>query len=130
MMRNRQNPDSLNQDTLEPPPKLVSALKQVASPKLFIPRTVDEAILRAADRHLSRRTKESFKWPSLLKWLSAAAALLLLLALIPLLLRHRATAPGQVPGYAREDVNQDGQVDILDALALARQLKSHQTTNS
>lgn len=129
MTEKRQNPDWPNDEALEAPPELISALKRVANPQLFIPRTVDEAILRAADRHLTGRKEEKFRWFYLLKWLSAAAALLLLLALIPQLLRHPTAAPDQVPGFAREDINHDGKVDILDALALARRVRDHTTDN-
>ena len=41
------------------------------------------------------------------------------------LLRSQATSgPSRARGYAREDVNQDGRVDILDAFQLAREIQS------
>src|ERR1043166_1216792 len=106
----------------EAPPKLISALKRSPKATIFIPSTVDGAILHAARRHLSRQTERRFKWPSLVRWGIALAAIVLLLAIAPQFLRKTGPVPraGLVPG----DLNHDGQVDILDAFALARELKT------
>jgi len=42
--------------------------------------------------------------------------------------RHNASL-SQAPAFAREDINRDGTVDILDAFALARQLKTRTISN-
>jgi hypothetical protein len=49
-------------------------------------------------------------------------ALVLFLAILPQLLRKSGPTPAA--RYSRGDVNHDGQVDILDAFALARELKA------
>ena len=163
-------------EALEAPPELVSTLKRLPKAPIFIPPTVDEDILLAARRQLSRhkellvvgadvRTPKSvgaalrssgsvgadvrrrefkpssphsaptqgllasaptilkrlFSWPGVVKWAAAAATVVLLLVTLPQLLRKPA-APSGV-GLAG-DLNRNGQVDILDAFALARQLKA------
>ena len=55
-------------------------------------------------------------------WVAAAAAIVLLVA-IPQVLKRPADTATVGSELAREDLNHDGQVDILDAFALARQLK-------
>ncbi len=105
---------------LEAPPELVSALKRLPKTGLFIPPTVDEAILHAARRQLSQQPARGIKWSFALRWGIATAALVLLLAGLPLALRRTDTTSS----FARGDLNHDGQVDILDAFALARELKT------
>jgi hypothetical protein len=80
----------------------------------FVPQTVDQAILKQARKHLGGETKQRslFFW----KWLAfagAAAVVIIALLLFPRI---------KTPAVAREDVNGDGRVDILDALALAKQI--------
>ncbi len=109
-------------EALEAPPKLISALKRSPKAPIFIPPTVDEAIVRAAHRHLSRQEPPWFKWSRLIRWGMAVAALVLLLAIVPHALRKVGPTPGST--LVRGDLNHDGQVDILDAFALARELKA------
>jgi hypothetical protein len=52
-----------------------------------------------------------------------------LLVIIPQSLRKPGAPPTAAPRFAHEDINHDGQVDILDAFALARQLKAGATPN-
>ena len=61
-------------------------------------------------------------------WLAAAAAIVLLVA-IPQVFKRPAPAPAPASAFARWDLNHDGHVDILDAFALARQLKQGGTRN-
>lgn len=122
-----ENHDDQQDEALEAPPKLVAALKRLPKPLLFIPPTVDEANVRAAQRHLARRKEPRRRWFHFARWAAAAAALALLLAVIPQIFRNPGLAPTDSSGFAREDVNHDGQVDILDAFALARQLKAGAT---
>jgi hypothetical protein len=151
------NPDR-EQDALEAPAGLLSALKRSSKSSVFVPPTVDEAILRTARRQLSLQRESGFRRllrvlgivvtrrtsvgadvrrlkaktfaggstpgqslltsaPTMLRWAAAAAAVVLLLVIVPRLVRK----PGA--GLAG-DLNHDGQVDILDAFALARELKS------
>jgi hypothetical protein len=111
-----------DEEALGAPAKLLSALKQSSKASLFVPPTVDEAILHAARRHLSPQQKPGFKWLLFIRWGFAVAALAFLLAIAPKLLRR--TGSTARPEFAREDLNHDGQVDVLDAFALARELKS------
>lgn len=112
------NTDQRESDqNLEAPPRLVSALKEISHREIFAPPHVDRAILKAAHEHLAPRTKALFcdfrRW---MLWPALATACVFL-ACVAWLLSVR-------PHYAREDLNRDGKVDILDAFALARQIKS------
>jgi Dockerin type I domain len=106
------------------PPKLVAALRRSQAGRVFVPPTVDEAILRAARNHLApaRRTKQSLfgVW---LRWPAVAASFALLVVVAYRLVRPESTSNPRT-SYAQADLNHDGRVDILDALQLARQLES------
>jgi hypothetical protein len=107
-------PDS--EQNLEAPARLVAALKDGATRKVFVPRTIDDAILKAARAQLQPAPKASvFRWPRWLLWpaLVGTCAAIALVA--------RLLAPTQ---FAREDLNRDGRIDILDSFALARELKN------
>jgi len=110
------------EEGLEAPSELVSALKRLPKPSVFVPPTVDEAILHPARRHLSRQQKPRLKWLLFVRWGFAVAALVFLLTIAPKLLRR--TGSTVAPEFVREDLNHDGRVDVLDAFALARELKS------
>jgi hypothetical protein len=121
-MRKPDNSQSYPDEALEAPPRLVSALKRLPQEQMFVPPTVDEAILRAAQRHLQKATEPRWTWLRFLPWVAATAGIVLL-ATIPHLFKQRAPGPGREAAFAHEDFNHDGSVDILDAFALARQLK-------
>ena len=105
-----------NNELLEAPERLVTALKRLPAETPFIPATLDEAILRSARRQLSPEPRKPAAWFGLLKWgLAAAAACALFL-----LVQHFHTATE----FVRGDINHDGKVDILDAFALARKLNT------
>jgi hypothetical protein len=114
-------------EVLQAPPALVSAFKRLPNPPIFIPPTADEAILRAASRRFNRRQQS--RWFRFIPWVAAAAAAILLLAIIRPFLPKPASAPSAGSRFAQEDLNHDGQVDILDAFALARRLKAGATAN-
>lgn len=105
------------------PPGFIAALKQSQSRRVFVPPTVDEAVLRAAKQRFAPVNRRS---PAPLvgwfRWLAFATACLLLCA------SYWLTRPGSLLNrasvFAREDLNRDGRVDILDAFQLARQLQS------
>jgi hypothetical protein len=113
---------------LEAPTRLVSALKEVSRREIFIPPYVDQAILKAAQERLAPRAKARFgnfrRW---MLWPALAAVCVLIACLVRLfdstqyVYRSNHTVE---PLYAHEDLNHDGKVDILDAFALARQIKS------
>jgi hypothetical protein len=82
---------------------------------------VDAAIMWKARSHLDRLQR---RWLATRRWslagLAAAAAMLALFVVLPSNWRQNgATA------WVREDINHDGRVDILDALALARRIEAH-----
>jgi hypothetical protein len=99
------------------PPKLVAALKNVSRSEVFVPPYVDCVILKAARQHLDKGTKAR-RFRLWMLWPALAAAC----AVIVCVIRFSTTL--NQTRYAREDLNHDGRVDILDAFALARQLKS------
>lgn len=107
-------PDS--EQNLEAPARLVAALKDNARRKMFVPPTVDGAILKAGQLQLRPAEKSSVsRWPRWVWWPALAGAC----AIIALIVRMMT--PTQ---FAREDLNRDGKVDILDSFALARELKN------
>jgi hypothetical protein len=112
--------DERADESLQAPPRLVSALKGLPRQQVFVPRTIDEAMLREAKRRLEKCERPRFSW---WHWIPRFAAVAIALALVAyVILRHETVT--RPPAFAREDLNHDGRVDILDAFALARQLKS------
>jgi len=112
------NDDASTQEELKAPPRLVEALRQVAAQRIFVPPAIDQTILKAAERQLSHSRRR----PAVRVWrwaagLATASAMVVAIGLVTTQSRHSA------PAFAVEDVNQDGQIDILDAFALARQVK-------
>ena len=112
---------------LELPPALEAKFKQFPAPCLFVPPTVDEQILRAARQHLQRQERPRSalfaKWRLALS-LSGIAAMFLIAALV---ISLKLAGPRAGARFAREDLNRDGRVDILDAFSLARTLKNRPT---
>lgn len=87
-----------------------------------VPSAVDRAILGMARRRFARR-----RWLVTLGWAGpiAAAAAIVLAVLIadPFTGQDRSPAtPAEVT--AREDIDRNGRIDILDAFALARKLEA------
>jgi hypothetical protein len=120
-----QMPDNNQHDrdeALEAPSSLVSALKRLPQERIFIPPTVDESVLRAARKQLERPELPRLGWFRFAPWLAAAAALVVL-ASIPRYFKQPSPGAAGDSVFARGDLNHDGRVDILDAFALARQLK-------
>jgi hypothetical protein len=112
------------------PPALVAALKRAAEPHLFIPPTADEAVLRAAHRHLERPEGRRVQWVRWVPWIATAVGLVLLLACLPIILQRVKPISEGRPTMTRGGPPHGGQVDILDAFALARQLKSGVVPNA
>jgi hypothetical protein len=117
----RTDPDS-DTPELQAPPNLVRGLRQLKSKPVFVPPTVDESILRAARQHLDKPMKRAWRPWLLIPSLSAAT----LIVLVGIIAQRTLRLPSQ-PRFAREDVNRDGHVDILDAFALAREIKAKAT---
>jgi hypothetical protein len=109
--------------SLTAPARLVAGLTQLRQERIFVPPTLDEAVLRAARRHLQPRERTGFSWLRLRPWAMAAAALLFLGALAQVVI-HRPWHVTPEIRFAREDINRDQRVDIRDALALAMEIQA------
>ena len=110
-------------EALEAPAKLVSVLRQLPSEKIFVPPTIDEAVLRAARTHFSPARTPMFNWLRFAPWAASAMAVLLVAFLI-----LQFPKPGAE--MLRGDLNGDGKVDILDAFALARKVEAGAATEA
>lgn len=129
---------------LQAPPELVLALKRLPQERLFVPPTVDEAVVRAARQHLAdvksgsgaHSPSASYHWWQIF---FAASAVVLVLALV--VYEFFPAGAGRTLGvrnpFARETSgstqtqaplalmpSNQRRLDILDAFALARQLKA------
>ena len=83
-------------------------LREGVSPRVEVPRSVDQRVLGAAHAHLTRRRTRLFTW-------SAAAAVLVMG--VSVLVYTNRPAP---ESFAAADVNRYHEVNILDALTLAK----------
>ena len=114
-MNENSQPDS--EQNIDAPAKLVAALKESSRREIFVPPYVDRAVLDAAHAQLNRSKKTGAggfrRW---MLW----SALVTGCAIVVLVVRTLTTSAQ----FAREDLNRDGKVDILDSFALARELKS------
>lgn len=110
---------------LQAPEALAKALRQLQKERVFIPPSVDERILSQAREQIRRATDHRRRGRSATRWLALAACIVVL----GWLARTFVFAPDpRKPGttaYAREDVNHDGRVDILDAFELSRVIQLH-----
>jgi len=112
------NHDVPRDEELKAPPRLIEALKRASSERIFVPPAIDQTILKAAQRQLSplRRARARRVW----WWTGLATASAVVVAFALVTAQWHRSASGR---FALEDVNRDGQIDILDAFALARQVK-------
>src|SRR5437667_11850720 len=97
-------------DSLRAPEPLKRALVALQKERIFVSPAVDEAVLGAARRHLSRAEAPRRFWPSWAPWAAAAASVVLLGVFVPAFFKASSSRE-----YSREDINRDGRVDILDA---------------
>jgi hypothetical protein len=116
----RRDDTNTRRDDEEPqaPRRLVAYLEELSTRRVFVPPTIDEAILRTAQQHLRKPepARKGFCFARFFRWTLAMACLVLLGTML-LFLRPQTN-------YAREDLNRDNRVDILDAFQLARALQS------
>ena len=112
------NNDVPRDEELKAPPRLIEALRRASSERIFVPPAIDQTILKAAQRQLSplRRARARRVW----WWTGLATASAVVVAFALVTAHWQRSANGR---FALEDVNRDGQIDILDAFALARQVK-------
>lgn len=105
-------------------PDLARDLARLADARIEVPRSVDEAVMRAARTALTRRRRgghPAFRWAA---WTAAAAGLVLVVWVGGILTQGPAAlevASMMAPAVAG-DLDHSGRVTILDAFALARQL--------
>jgi len=107
----------------EAPPELLHAFRQLRPKDVRVPRSLDDAVLKAARRKLRPR-RVWWTVPSWPHWarISGLAAAGLAVALLTFFL---------LPSHSlREDINGDKVVNILDAFQLARELRSRGTLSS
>ena len=128
-MQRPDNSEDREDSALKAPSELVAALQRLAEPRLFIPPTVDEAVGRAARQHLEGGQGRRAQWLRWMPWLAAAAGFAIVMAHLSFL------PPRTEPSKARHtaggmSITHSGPVDILDAFALARQLKSGAVPNA
>jgi len=85
---------------------------------------IDQAIVNRARAKLARR--EMLRPMLRMPWLATAAAIALVVLMIPAIYRYAHPRPQVVAVIQRAagDVNDDGVVDIRDALALARKIEA------
>src|SRR6185436_13006622 len=88
---------------LQAPEALVSALARVSQDNIFVPRSVDDAVLREARRHLAKPERRGFTWRN---WLPRFATAAVLVGLLTYLFVRHGTHP-LPPAFALEDVNHD-----------------------
>jgi hypothetical protein len=98
-------------ENLQAPPAFVSALRELPQEKIFVPPTLDEAVLNAARKHLEGEDKRRTGWFRFMPWAVAVALLAVVLLLSGVFTSHLAKQ--RISPFAREDINHDGQVDIL-----------------
>ena len=110
-------PDQNDESGPNPGSRLARALSDVRKTSVFISPAVDGIVLDQARKHLAQiRAERSRRQRT--QWL-ALAACVVVTAVVAQAVLHRGAAQ-----FSREDLNHDGQVDILDAFQLAREIKS------
>lgn len=119
----------MNEDAgRDAPEGLVDGLRLLYGHTPSVPSAVDDAVLRAAGRRLTRHR------PTLaLRWAAVCACPLLIVAALVVVVSYVAPRVRPEPlaaavrdvapvVSAREDLNADGRVDILDAFLLAKRV--------
>ncbi len=125
-------PDIPTDSDLQVPPALVRDLRALQAPPSAIPPTTDEAIFARARRQMSGRRRSRL----LVRWAvppAAAAAVIMWVVFNPLVTPDVDDSPNieaADPVATRQiadhrDIDGNGRVDILDALALARHIKDN-----
>lgn len=124
-----------NPDQSEPtvPERLKTDLARLYEVELTVPTELDERILTMARERLTRPqpVRRRVLPMRILRWAlptsAAAAAVLLLVWTGSLPIPYRSESETAVPA-ARQDIDRNGRVDILDAFALARHIETSRTS--
>jgi len=114
-MNEGQNRDN---QPLEAPAQFIHQLQTLHNRRVIVPPEVEAAILETARQHFGS-IAHRHRILRLPHWLAAAAAVILAALLAMLWLPRR---PGPA-AFAREDLDRNRRVDILDAFALARKVR-------
>ena len=126
----KQNQSQPEQDP-KAPAKLVTDLKDLHKEHIFVPPKVDQSILNAGREHLGGASRkpaeqETARQPWIPQWAPWAAAAASLMLLLFLTFQGEKQPPISVAKISPMDINEDGQVDILDAFTLASRIE-HKT---
>jgi hypothetical protein len=114
------------------PPRLADGLGRLYPPGPPVPPSVEGEILARARSHFARRRRLNL----ILAWAGTASAAAAVLVLALLLRRNPQTAQIKdrpqpaMTVLAREDIDHNGRVDILDAFALARRVENGQAVGA
>ena len=124
-------PDIPTDSDLQAPPALARDLKMLHAASAAIPAAIDEAILAGIRRQSVGRRRKRL----LLRWAvppAAAAAMLMWVVFNPFgagdiedVPLFEAAGPLAIRQLTDRDIDGNGRVDILDALALARNIKDN-----
>ncbi len=125
-------PDIPTDSDLQAPPAFTRDLKALYAPPSAIPPTTDQAILACTrQQRVSRRRKRL-----LLRWAvppAAAAAVIMWVVFNPFVTPdHEGSPAGMVATRQladHRDIDGNGRVNILDALALARSIKDNRVAD-
>ena len=113
------NQNHYDESQLELPKAVADDLAALYQMDLAVPAEVDDAIIDSARRQLTRR-----RIVRLWRWAggAAAAAAIVLIILISELGPIGRVSSGPAALAQRQDIDGNGRVDIIDALALARHI--------
>lgn len=96
------------------PPRLVQALGEAYTHRPKIPAAVEDSILAQAHEKFARRRRLRL----MARWGTGLAAGLAAMIVLVVWLHH----PKPTQNFAKGDINRDGQVNMVDALVLAKHL--------
>jgi Dockerin type I domain len=107
---------------LDAPPALAQALRGAYQHRVNIPARADDVVLVAARQKFARRRHLSLR----IRWAAAITAAAATIALVLWLLppRHPAVPNQIVTKAVKGDIDRSGQLDIVDAMTLAKHLRA------
>ncbi len=131
---NDKNQNELNESQLDAPQRLMDDLQELYSPPESIRFETDRAVIDQARRHFTKQRFDSRKQTSkLFRWVAVAASAAAAVILVTFMINPArelskiSINPDQMEAMAvsiNQDIDQNGRVDILDALYLARRIET------
>jgi len=112
--------------SLEVSSRLTEDIQALFEPELSVPAETDRAVLDRASRHFAGRKfvkTRRFHWVALWKVAAAAAVVIFAFSLDLHDKPQRAVYDSAIAGTDAVDFDRNGQVNILDAFKLARQIE-------